>query len=226
MKPLILPFLCLVCCVFFSSPAFAQDKTVHGTVAVFDSIPLIGVEIQVKSTKQVTQTDSLGNFYAFCNSTDRLKITADGFLTEKVDVSKQTKYIAVNLRLKGGNKAQEHALGYARVNDRDKLNAIASINSEEMEFGRYASMYDLLQGKFAGVQVINGQVVIRGIKANSNSAALIVVDGIQRNNSVLSAISPTQVKSVNIIKDSGASIYGMKGANGVVVIETKKGGKE
>lgn len=202
----------------------AQEKILHGVVTVFDSIPLVNVHVKIKSTKQVIYTDSIGKFSAVCNSKDQLKFEAEGFYAEKLDITKQAKYAAVNLRLKEGKKAREHAIGYTTVSDRDKLNSIVSLNSDEMEFGRYANMYDLIRGKLAGVQIINEQVVIRGIKANSNSAALIVVDGIARNGSVLRSLSPMQVKSINVIKDGSSAIYGMKGANGVVVIETKKGG--
>lgn len=202
----------------------AQDKILHGQVSVFDSIPLVNVQVKIKSTKQIVFTDSLGRFSAVCNSKDQLKFEAEGFYTEKLDITKQAKYAAVNLRMKEGQKAREHAIGYTTVTDRDKLNSIVSLNSDEMEFGNYATMYDLIRGKFAGVQILNGEVVIRGIKANSNSAALIVVDGVTRAGSVLNSLSPIQVKSINVIKDGSSAIYGMKGANGVVVIETKKGG--
>lgn len=214
--------------LFFCSSAYCQlpEKQIVGVVTTFDSIPLMNVNIRIKSTKQVIQTDSLGRFHVFCNDKDKLKFTANGFFSEKLNIEDKTKFAAVNLRLKEGEEAKTHALGYATINNRDKLNSMASLNSKEMEFSRYANMYDLIRGKFAGVQIINGQVVIRGIKANSNSAALIVIDGITRNNSVLSALSPSLVKSINIIKDGSSSIYGMKGANGVVVIETKKGGDE
>lgn len=203
-----------------------QEKIVHGVVTAFDSIPLINVEIKVQSTKQIVKTDTLGRFSVVCNEKDKLKVTAEGFYSEKAAVKNQTKVVAVNLQLKEGEKAREYAIGYANVADRDKLNAIASLSSDEIEFGQYTNMYDLIRGKFAGVQIINGEVVIRGIKANGNSAALIVVDGVSRNGSVLSALSPSQIKSISIIKDGSSSIYGIKGANGVVVIEKKKGGND
>lgn len=222
MNTLIIKVAILILVMLSALSGNTQEKILHGVVTTFDSIPLINVEIKISSTKQIVKTDTLGRFSVVCSEKDKLKIYAEGFYSEKVVVKDQTKIVAVNLKLKEGEKAREHAIGYAQVADRDKLNSIASLNSDEMQFGQYANMYDLIRGKFAGVQVMNGEIVIRGVKANSNSAALIVVDGISRNGSVLSALSPSQVKSINIIKDGSSAIYGMKGANGVVVIQTKK----
>jgi TonB-dependent SusC/RagA subfamily outer membrane receptor len=85
-------------------------------------------------------------------------------------------------------------------------------------------MYDLIRGRFAGVQVVNGEIIIRGVNSiNSSSAALIVLDGVTVNSSVLNTIPPVQVKNISIIKDGSAAIYGSRGSNGVVLIDTKRG---
>lgn len=202
---------------------YTQEKIVHGVVTTFDSIPLISVEVKVQSTKQVCLTDTLGRFSIACNEKDKLKVNAEGFYPQKVEVKNLTKVVAVNLKLRDGEKARDYAIGYTRVSDHDKLNSLASLNSDELDFSQYANIYDLIRGKFAGVQIINGEIVVRGIKPSGNSAALIIVDGVSRNSSVLSALAPSQVKSINVIKDGSSSIYGIKGANGVVIIEMKKG---
>jgi TonB-dependent SusC/RagA subfamily outer membrane receptor len=77
------------------------------------------------------------------------------------------------------------------------------------------------------VQIVNGEIIIRGKNSlNSSSAALIVVDGVPSDYNVLNSIPPVQVKSINVIKDGSSAIYGSRGANGVVLIETKKGGDD
>jgi TonB-dependent SusC/RagA subfamily outer membrane receptor len=129
------------------------------------------------------------------------------------------------LKLKPGERNREIAIGYGHVKDSEKLNAVANLNSDDMDFSQYSNIYELIRGRFAGVQVVNGEIIIRGINSiNSSSAALIVVDGIPSSSSVLSSIPPVQVKSINVIKDGSSAIYGSRGANGVVLIETKKGG--
>lgn len=210
--------------LFFALISNAQERIVHGVVTTFDSIPLIDAEIQVRSTKQTVLTDTLGRFSVAVNPGERLKVSATGFFNQKVKLEEKTKFAAINLKLKPGEKNREYAIGYGHVSDRDKLNALATLNSDDLDFSQYSNIYDLIKGRFAGVQVVNGEIIIRGINSiNSSSAALIVVDGVPVDGSALSSIPPVQVKSINVIKDGSSAIYGSRGANGVVLIETKRG---
>lgn len=213
--------------LFFVSVSNAQEKVIHGVVTTFDSIPLIDAEIQNRSTKQKVLTDSLGRFAIPGTTGDKLKISARGFYNEKAKIGEKTKYVAANLKLKPGKKNVEYAIGYSKVSDRDKLNALATMTNDDVDFSQYSSIYELIKGRFAGVQVVNGEIIIRGINSiNSSSAALIVVDGVPTDGSALNSIPPIQVKSINVIKDGSSAIYGSRGANGVVIIETKRGGDD
>lgn len=224
MNTKILKTLLFIAALGFSSVTNAQEKIIHGIVTTFDSIPLIEAEVQVRSTKQKVLTDTLGRFSVTVNPGDRLKVSATGFFNQKVKLEEKTKIVAVNLKLKPGEKNREYAIGYGHVSDRDKLNALATLNSNDLDFSQYSDIYDLIKGRFAGVQVVNGEIIIRGINSiNSSSAALIVVDGVPVDGSALSSIPPIQVKSINVIKDGSSAIYGSRGANGVVLIETKRG---
>ena len=210
--------------IFLSSHSFAQDRVIHGAITTFDSIPLIGANIKVKSTKQVLQSDSLGRFSIGCDTEDVLTISANGFYTQKVKLTGNIKFAAINLKLKPGEKNREHAIGYGHVSDREKLNAVASLNKDDLDFSQYSNIYELIRGRFAGVQIVNGEIIIRGINSiNSSNAALIVVDGVPSDGNALSSIPPIQVKSINVIKDGSSAIYGSRGANGVVIIETRRG---
>ncbi len=210
---------------FVSLTGFTQERILQGRVFTFDSIPLIGASVQVKSTKQVVKTDSLGMFSVACNPEDVLKVSARGFTTEKFKPESKVRIAIINLKLKPGQKSREYAIGYGHVKDVDKLNAVSNLNNKDVDFSMYSNMFELIRGRFAGVQVVNGEIIIRGINSiNSSSAALIVVDGVPTSSSVLNSIPPVQVKSINVIKDGSAAIYGSRGANGVVLIETKKGG--
>ncbi|WP_321998189.1 TonB-dependent receptor plug domain-containing protein [Draconibacterium orientale] len=224
MKTRIFPvFFALFCFVTVNS--FAQQRFIQGIVTTFDSITIVGAEVMVKSSKEIVMTDSLGQFKVKVDGKDKLKISAKGFINQNVKLDEKTKLVAVNLKLKAGEKAREYAIGYGYVKDGERLNALAQMTSDDVDFSQYTSMYDLMRGRFAGVQIqSNGDIIIRGINSiNLSSAALIVVDGVQVDGSVMSTLVPSQVKSINIIKDGSAAIYGARGANGVVVIETKKG---
>ena len=217
--------LLLIAVVFESN---AQDRIIHGMVTTFDSIPVVGAEIIINSTKQVVLSDTLGRFSVGVNPNDKLKVKAHGFNTAKIKLKDKIKVVAINLNLKPGEKGRAYAVGYGHVLEEEKLNAVAQLTKNDVDFSQYSSIHELIRGRFAGVQVqSNGDIIIRGVNSiNSSSAALIVVDGMVVDNSMLNSIPPIQVKSINIIKDGSSAIYGSRGANGVVIIETKRGGDE
>lgn len=210
-----------------ASHAQAQNRVVQGLVTTFDSIVVVGADVRVKSSKLVYKTDTLGHFSAEVLGADKLKISAMGFITNNIKLEEKTKFVAINIKLKSGEKAREYAIGYGYVKDAEKLNSVAQLTNRDVDFSQYTNMYELIRGRFSGVQVqANGDIVIRGVNSlNLSSAALIVVDGIPTDKSVLNSISPVNVSSINVIKDGSSAIYGSRGANGVVVIETKKGGE-
>jgi TonB-dependent SusC/RagA subfamily outer membrane receptor len=220
--------LVLIICTSF---AYSQDKTLVGKVTTFDSIPLIGVDILVKSTKQSYKTDTLGRFQVFCDPEDKLEITAKGFYTQKVKVDKEIRLILVNLKLKKGDDNMDLAsryvnIGYGYVDSKSLLNAVSSVNKNEMDFSLYTNMFDLIQGQFPGVTVEGNKIIVRGTKTiygTETDAALLVIDGMIVSSEDFANLSPLDVQSVDVLKDGSSSVYGSRGANGVVLVETKKG---
>ncbi len=206
----------------------AQDKMLHGIVTTFDSIRVTNVEIKVKSSGQKVLTDDQGNFTVQCENEDVLVVSANGFYTRRVKLEPKIKLAAINIDLKPGAKSKEHAIGYGHIKDVDKLNALSNLSDDDLDFSKYADIYDLIRGRFSGVRIVDGEVIVRGKNTfdTSTNAALIVVDGIPRDERALSNIPTDQVKSIDIIKDGSSAIYGVNGANGVVVIETKRGSEE
>ncbi len=214
--------LTFLLCLIYNT--YAQDRILQGIVTTFDSIPLTGASIKVKSNKQVVLTDSVGNFSLTCSDEDIIWVKAKGFYTQKAKLTSNIKFAAINLKIKTGEKNIEYALGYGNVSERDKLYALVNLTNDKVDFSTYLNMYDLIHGRFPGVEIDNGEIIIRGKKSiMGSSAALIILDGIQVDSNVLSSLSTSQVKSIDIIKDGGAAVYGSRGANGVVIIETKRG---
>lgn len=217
--------------VFSLNTSWGQDKTLVGKITTFDSIPLIGVNIEVKSTGEIVQTDSLGRFQVFCNPEDKIKIKADGFSTKKVKIKENIRLIFVNLKLKKGKNNFEQAgrhvnVGYGDVSSRDLLYSVSTANNKDIDFSNFNNVLDAIQGQFPGVTVTDGEIVVRGTKTLTGSqgnAALIVIDGIISSSTDLLNISVHDIKSIDVLKDGSASIYGSRGANGVVIITTKKG---
>lgn len=201
----------------------AQEREIRGVVTMFDSIPLIGVNIKAKNTKQIVLTDSLGRFSIGCKLPDVLNVSANGFYNQKAKLTGHTKFAAVNLKLKPISKSKEYDIGYGHIQEKDKMYAISKIDETNMDFSQYKNVYDIIKGRFSGVAVENGKIQIRGEKSFMlTNEPLIVVDGITVDSSSLESMPTSQIKSINIIKDGGAAIYGSRGANGVVLIETKK----
>ena len=93
-----------------------------------------------------------------------------------------------------------------------------------MDFSQYTDIYDIIRGRFPGVQISGGEIIIRGMNSIMGSnAALLVVDGVAVSESSFASIPTANIASINVLKDAAASIYGVRGAHGVVIVETKKG---
>jgi TonB-dependent SusC/RagA subfamily outer membrane receptor len=215
--------LAILVFAILSSNTFSQERVIRGVVTTFDSIPLVGVTLKSKGTKQVVKTDTTGVFSISCNPDDIISATANGYFSQKVKITPKIKLAAINLKMKPGEKNKEYSVGYWTVSDKDRMNAIIGINENELNFSQYTSMMELINGRFAGVQIVNGEIRIRGISTiNGSNAALIILDGMPVDYDVLNHLPPSHVKSIDVIKDGSASIYGARGANGVVIIETKK----
>ena len=227
MKKLIFQIIISSFFVFNSTfSLFGQEKVIEGMVTTFDSIPLIGVSIEVKSSKAVVFTDTLGFFKLSCLPEDKLKVRARGFSKQNVKIEEKTKYVLVNLKLIPGPENREKAVGYGHVKDAENLYAVSTANEKDMNFASYSTIYDIIIEQFSFVQIkSNGELVIRNTQTmDSNNAALLIVDGREVELFVFANINPGDIASINILKDASASVYGSRGGNGVVIVETKRGG--
>ena len=203
-----------------------QDKVIEGMVTTFDSIPVIGASIEVKSTKEKVLTDTLGMFKVTCLPEDKLKVTARGFSRVNVKTGEKTKYVLVNLKLRPGPENRDLAIGYGHVKDADKLYAISNVNENDTDFSHYSDIYKIIEERFSSsVQVRNtGEFIIRNTPTMSGSnAALLIVDGRQVDEFDFGNINTADIASINVLKDASSSIYGSRGGNGVIIVETKRG---
>jgi TonB-dependent SusC/RagA subfamily outer membrane receptor len=224
MKTIVFKLTIVSCFVLYSFLSIGQGKMLQGIVTTFDSISLNGASVKVVSSKEIALTDSLGKFSINCNIKDKLKVTAQGFFNQTIKIDNNIRYAAINLRLKPGIKNKEMALGITRITDHEKLNALSHLNNNDVDFSQYKTIYDAIAGRMPGVAIVGRDIIIRGNSSISGpTPALIVVDGVPVNSAALNAMNPAQVKSINVIKDGSAAMYGSRGANGVVVIETKSG---
>jgi len=218
-------FLFLGLIIFFSSLQ-AQTKVVYGKLTAFNKYALQNIEVKTKKSKASVKTDSLGAFSIVTNEEDRVIIKTKAFKTVMRKVDKDTDSLIINLVFIDTKTNRELATGYGYINTQDLNYAVSNLEQENNEFCNYTNIYDLLVGRFPGVMVqrtaIGGSVIIRGgTSVNMSNEALYVVDGGVTTS--IDYIHPCDIRSINVLKDASTSIYGSRGSNGVVVIETKRG---
>ena len=222
-SPFLLAFLFSFTCISYS-----QERTVTGFVTALENIAVVNAEVKVLSSKVTVLTDSVGNFKVSCLLNDKIKISAKGFNSQKVKIDEKTKEVFINLMFKPGEKNLDVAVGYGHIKEKDKSYAISNIsNDDTFEFSKYSNMLQHIVNSSPSIVIGGGGIIIRG--SNSllgSSAALILIDGIAVNTSELYTLPPSDVKSVDILKGGSAAIYGSRGANGVVIITTKRGGDD
>ncbi len=216
--------LLMTALIIMVSSSNAQIKTVVGKVTAFEEIAVLNAAVQVKSTGEVFYSDSTGSFTAKTGMTDILHVSAEGFTRRKVKINDETTVVIVNLSLIRKKEAAELAVGYGHVKDREKLYAMSSIENSNTDYSRYRNIYQILTDNFTGVQVINGEVIIRNSNSfASGNTALLIVDGKEVDNLTFGSILPNDIQRISVLKDASASVYGIRGGNGVVIVETRRG---
>jgi TonB-dependent SusC/RagA subfamily outer membrane receptor len=205
--------------VLHPGDSFAQEINTCGFVKAYKNYALKGVIVRAVKAGTETTTDSLGQYCIKCNEKDKLVFDAKGFYRKRVRVNAESP-VNVSLVFKGGERNKKIATGFGYINEDDLTYAISSYSDKEKDFGQYSSIYNLMQDELPGVEVQDQNVYILGITA-WGASPLFVVDGIYQSD--ISYILPTNIKTINVIKDAAArSMYGPEGMNGVIVIETKK----
>jgi TonB-dependent starch-binding outer membrane protein SusC len=217
-------FIVLIGIFFYSTVIDAQLKTVSGRITFLKELPLQHALIIVKSNNQKIYSDPLGYFFVECSPEDRLIVSAEGFNKRKVRIKQSTKYAFVNLRPITYIDSSFIPIGYGYVKPGNELYAMSNKNEKDFNFARYDNIYDVLTANFNGVQIINNSVVVRSSYSFGRIAsALLIVDGSEVSKGYFSNILPRDIAQINVLKDGAAAVYGNRGANGAVIVETKRG---
>ena len=216
------------------------DQTITGRITDATSgSPLAGATIAVKNTKRTTTSDADGNFsISVADGKSVLVISFVGYTQQQLAVGSQS-VITVKLQALASDLQQVVVVGYGTQNKKDVTGSVKSIKAEAFNRGIINSPEQLLQGKVAGVNVTSASgepggaqaITIRGPGGvRTGNTPLFVVDGVALDNSStgggnpLNFINPQDIESIDVLKDASASaIYGTRGANGVILITTKRG---
>ena len=245
LKAILLPVVML----FALQVAVAQNKTVSGKVTDGkDGAPVSGASVAAKGTTTGTSTAADGSFQLSIPASAKvLVVSSVGFGTVEVNI---TDNMNIVLAASGSNLNEVVVVGYGSARKKDLTGAVAQVKAKDFNKGVLTGADQLIQGKVAGVQVVNNSgapggattVRVRGSASiRSSNQPLFVVDGVPLDggnarpglgNSLggipggnpLNFINPNDIASMEILKDaSAAAIYGSRGANGVILITTKKG---
>ena len=223
--------LCAMSCLFtLCQTAFAQERTVSGTVTDKTGLPVIGAAvIDAQNRTSGTLTDLDGNFSLNVSSGTSLEISFMGYKTVTVPVG-DNDFLSVTLEDDTEFLDEVVVVGYGTVRKRDLTGAVSSVGNRDLKDSPVTNVGQALQGKVSGVYIVdaakpgdNVSIKIRGLGTINDSDPLVVIDGVPTDLG-LSSLNTADIDRIDVLKDASATaIYGSRGANGVVMVTTKRG---
>ena len=218
--------------LLLSIQIFAQDRTISGKVTSSeDGLGIPGASVAIKGTTRGTATDVDGNYKITVSGSAVLTITSVGYLSQDVTVGTRAQ-IDVTLAADTKSLKEVVVVGYGTQKKSQMTGAISSVGAKQIQELPITNARQALQGRAAGVDVVQPgskpgagpQIRIRGRRSfNASNDPLYVVDGIPLSSGI-DDINPNDIVSMEVLKDASATaIYGSRGANGVVIITTKRG---
>ena len=216
--------------VLLSLNLISQSNKISGTIK--DDATGIGIPfatIQVKNTDKGTTSDIDGKFSIEAETNQVLIIKMVGYIAKEMLVEGSGNF---DFNMKNETLKEMVVVGYGSQESEDVTGSIVQVDSKEIMQTAVAGAADALQGRAAGVEVVNNngspgsntEVRIRGLGSINGSPVLYVVDGMPLDGAAVNAIAPQDIATIDVLKDaSAASIYGARAAGGVILITTKRG---
>lgn len=218
----------LLLMALFSTPTFAQDNKISGTVVDAENQPIIGASVIAVGTHNGTVTDLNGHFSLNAQKGTPLQISYIGFKTVTVKGSAKTHVV---MQEENNTLNEVVAIGYGSVKRKDVTTAVSTVSAEDLSTRPIVSAVQGMQGKAAGLQISQASgtpgatptIRVRGTTSlNGSNNPLFVVDGVPMTD--ISFLEANDIDNMQVLKDaSSAAIYGSRAANGVIIINTKKG---
>ena len=213
--------------------AMAQALSVTGKVQNKTGEPLIGATISIKGKPNFTTTNVNGNFTISAAKGATMIVTYTGMAVQERAVSEAGELIFVLEESTVSNLSDVVVVGYGTQKVTKVSGAISTVKAADIEKLNPVRAEDALQGRASGVNVIQSgspgskpTVLIRGIPSFSGTDPVVIVDGVPQSLTDLNSINPSDIESINVLKDAATTaIYGVKGGNGVILVNTKGGRK-
>lgn len=219
----------LLGCLLVTASAFSQELTISGTVLDSAGEPVIGANVVQQGTTNGAVTDLNGKFSLNVPKGSILLVSYIGYTDQNVTVSGNQPII---ITLKDNTELLDEVvvIGYGTMKKSDLTGAVGSVGSKDIRNSPASNIGQALQGKVAGLQIVdsgkpgdNVTIRVRGVGSINDSNPLVVIDGVPTDLG-LNAINMADVDRVDVLKDASATaIYGSRGANGVVMITTRRG---
>lgn len=220
--------------MLFCSAAFAQQpgKTNGEVISADNRDPLIGVTVIVKGTARGTTTNAAGKYSIDAHTGDTLIFSYLSFMEKQVAVGRgSTINVALQPSAKGLNEVV--VLGYGTQKKENVIAAVSSVGAKELSQSPAANVSNMLTGRISGITSVQDQgapgndqsrIYIRGLATTGDIDPLYVIDGIPRSAADFNLLAPADIESVSVLKDAAAAaVYGARGANGVILVTTKRG---
>ena len=203
------------------------QQRITGVVTTADGSPLSAATISNKGSQNVTKTNAEGRFAIDAKSKDILSVSFVGYITQEVTVRNET-FLSISLTLSVGELDQVVVTGYTSQKLKEIVGSVSVVKPKELVSVPAGQVEQMLQGRVAGLTVITSgepgapsQIYLHGPGNFGNVTPLYIVDGVEGN---INSLNPYDIESVQVLKDAAAySIYGVRGANGVILVTTKKG---
>jgi TonB-dependent SusC/RagA subfamily outer membrane receptor len=225
--------LALFFILFCSSLSYGQKKvTLSGTVVDMKKMPVAGAAIFIDNVNTNSLTDQKGFYRVKVNAAAKEILVISlfyGASEQSIDGRTQIDFIMTgkSVEAEGKKNPGENEIiniGYGTARKKDVTNQTGVIDAQKPEFASYQNIYDMIRGRVPGVEVSGTSIKIMGSSSlNISTEPIFVVDGVIVN--TIDDIPPQTVKSIEVLKGPAASVYGMRGSNGVIVI-TRLSGKD
>ncbi len=213
-----------------------QDVKIKGTVVDETDTPIPGVSVIIQGTSTGTVTDINGKFELSVQEGSILKVSFIGFGTQQITITSETSVLNIVLREETEDIEEVVIVGYGVQKKETVTGSLSSVSSEELVEQPVANITQALGGRIPGLIANNeggrpgkdaSTIKIRGIAtldADVGSDPLLLIDGVERDLNELSFLDPNEIESVSVLKDaSSTAVFGVRGANGVILVTTKRG---
>ncbi|MDR1116192.1 MAG: TonB-dependent receptor [Tannerella sp.] len=230
MKKILIVLSAWFACLAFTLPGYAQTRTVTGVVMDENNEEVIGATIRLVGTSRGTATDANGSFSIDVSENAVLQVSYVGYVTQSVRVGTSST-LNIKLTIDATTLEEVVVVGYGTQRKATLTGAISAIKSDELVITKNENVVNMMTGKLPGVRVWQksaepGNFDRTKFDIRGFGEPLIVIDGVPQGNEVFNRMDPNEIESISVLKDGTASIYGVRAANGVILVTTKRGGND